>query len=240
MTTQQPTYRRPLNPHQHLVLQQLYTFRFATDELLATSTKNVTRRFVHERLRILVEQEYIGKRYDSSYKLLGKPATYHLLEKGIAVLAEDPKRFSKQILRRIKKDDLASDRFVRHCLSIYRAAMQLKRMHGNDLKFFTASGLNAFDYFPKPLPDGFASKNNEYYMIECFDNTMPESVMRQKITKYVDHFDGGDWTPDSPYPTVLLICRDERLRNKVEKWVTKSLDEGWSNELDIKTLLTSR
>jgi hypothetical protein len=235
----QPTYRRPLNQQQRNILVLLFRFRFGTSTLFSQSL-STSLRYTHERLRILVEQEYIGKRYDTSYKLAGRSAEYYLLPKGIEVLAEDID-LSPKVIKLIAKDVNASDRFVRHCLSIFAANVQLKGLHGNQLHYRTRSDYAGNKLFPQPLPDGYAFIEKQgkrtHYFIECFDGTMPESVMRATITRHIEFYDNDNWTSDTLYPTIVLICRDERLKTKVEKWVQKAIAEGWSNDLRFELLL---
>ena len=234
-----PTYRRPLNQQQLVILTTLARFRFGTSILFAASL-NSTQRSLHTRLRILVEQEYIGKRYDNSYKLAGKSAEYFLLSKGIAVLEENGIASPKQATL-LAKDFNASDRFIRHCLCILAASVQLRTMYGDKLQFRTRSDYAGNKLFPQPLPDGYAfiEKDSErtHYFIECFDGTMPESVMRATITRHIEFYDNDNWASDSLYPTIALICRDERLKTKVEKWVQKATSEGWSDDLRFELLL---
>ncbi len=235
----QPTYRRLLNQQQRDILALLARFRFGTSTLFSQSL-STSLRYTHERLRILVEQEYIGKRYDNSYKLAGRSAEYYLLPKGIAVLAEDID-LSPKVLKLLAKDINASDRFIRHCLSILAASVQLKTMYGDKLQFRTRSDYAGNKLFPQPLPDGYAfiEKDSErtHYFIECFDGTMPESVMRATITRHIEFYDNDNWNSDSSYPTIVLICHDERLKTKVEKWVQKAVAEGWSDDLRFELLL---
>lgn len=234
-----PTYRRPLNQQQRDILALLARFRFGTCTLFSQSL-STSLRYTHERLRILVEQEYIGKRYDNSYKLAGRSAEYYLLPKGVEVLAED-NDLSPKVIKLLAKDVNASDRFIRHCLSIFAAHVQLNSLHGNELQYRTRSDYYANTLFPRPLPDGYAfiEKQGErtHYFIECFDGTMPESVMRATITKHIEFYDNDNWTSDTPYPTIVLICRDERLKTKVGKWVQKAIAEGWSDDLQFELLL---
>jgi len=79
------------------VLKQLYRFRFGTTDLLARSLDLKDGRYIHTRLEALIAQEYIGKNYDSSYKLDGKPATYYLLPKAFAVLRKQHKATGKEL-----------------------------------------------------------------------------------------------------------------------------------------------
>lgn len=237
-----PTYRRPLNLRQQDILATLARFRFGTNALLSQSL-DTSLRYTHERLRILAEQEYIGKRYDSSYKLAGRPAEYYLLSKGIEVLAADDSSFSPKVLKLLNKDTNASERFVRHCLSILSASVQLGGLYGSGLQCRTRSDYHANMLFPQPLPDGYAFIQNKdtrtHYFIECFDGTIPESVMRTTITKHIEFYDNDNWTSDTPYPTAVLICRDERLKTKVDKWVQKAVAEGWSDEVRFESMVVS-
>ena len=238
-----PTYRRPLNTQQLAILTLLARFRFGTSILLAASL-NSTQRSRHTRLRILNEQEYIGKRYDSRYKLAGRSAEYYLLPKGITVIQEND-TISPKLAKLIVKDEHASDRFIQHCLNILATSAQLKSMYGDKLQFRIRSDYAGNELFPQPLPDGYAfienpkTKTRTHYFLECFDGTMPESVMRATITKHIDWYDNDNWTTDAAYPTVILICRDERLKTKVNKWIQKVLDEAWSDDVRFETLLAS-
>ena len=151
--------------------------------------------------------------------------------------------YSPRFLKLLTKDSDASDRFIRHCLSILAANTQLKKLYGNELQFRTRSDYAGNELFPQPLPDGYAfienpkAKVRTHYFVEVLDGTMPEPVMRATITKHIDWYDEDNWTTDVAYPTVLLICRDERLKAKVEKWVLKALDEAWSDNVQFEILL---
>jgi hypothetical protein len=98
------------------VLKQLYRFRFGTNDLLARSLDLKDGRYIHMRLDALVRQEYIGKNYDRSYKLKGKPAIYYLLPKAFAALKQqskaDGEELSLKTLRNAHRDKEASER---HC-----------------------------------------------------------------------------------------------------------------------------
>lgn len=79
------------------VLKQLYRFRFGTSDLLARSLDLKDGRYIHMRLDASVKQEYIGKNYNSSYKLEGKPATYYLLPKAFAALKQHAETDDKEV-----------------------------------------------------------------------------------------------------------------------------------------------
>jgi hypothetical protein len=243
--TIQPSHRKALNQKQLQVLYALYKFRFGTEELLAIYT-NSGRRYTHERVRILIEQEYIGRRYKSSYRIAGKAARYYLLPKGVEVLKRHPEHFDKGVLRNIRRDVDASDRFARHSVNIFTMYGRLKELYsepsGGNFHFYTRSYMigEKAEGFPKSLPDAFASFRTSsdhelrHYLIECFDDTMPQSVMKKRIEQLVDHADSGDWTLTKDYPTILLICETDRLQKNVERWARQELEKSWIDKLDIR------
>lgn len=245
----QPTKRKALNKDQLNILYTLYKFRFCTTDLLRTTqSKQISRQYMNTRLRILCEQEYIGRKYDSSYKLQAKFAQYYLLPKGIEILKQHPEYFNAQVLRNIKKDTSASERFVRHCINIFSVYAKLKEQYGktsdSGFYFYTKSYMVGYivDSFPKPLPDAFVSfkvsadRQVRHSVVECFDDTMPHSVMRRKIERIIDHADGGEWSLTASYPEVLLICETERLKKNVQQWAKQEYDRGWSNDLVINVV----
>ncbi|MGI0133909.1 MAG: replication-relaxation family protein, partial [Candidatus Micrarchaeaceae archaeon] len=238
MRTARPSRRKQLNPEQRRILYALYKFRFGTTDLLRTTQhKSITRRYINTRLRILCEQEYIGRHYDSSNRQHAPYATYFLLPKGITYLKESPADFQKNMLRNIQKDreQSPSSRFIRHNLAVFATYAQLIKQYGGTFKFYTKSYLSlpAFDSLPEKRPDAFVAGSfgtptAEQYIIECLDDTMPYSIMKQKIARLVDHADGGIWPSEKPYPTLLFVCQNEQLKKHVQRWATKTIADGWT------------
>ncbi len=240
-----PTHRKSLNPEQLKVLDALYHFRFGTTDLLSgMMSKHTSRRFMNERLRVLCEQEYVGKRYDSSYKLQAKFATYYLLPNGINVLKQQPDTYQPKMLRNIRKDINASDQFIEHSLNVFAAYASLKTIYRLSFTFGTKSNLSHpnFDYFPETLPDGYVTyrtKNGlpKHFMLECFDDTKPQKILRQRIAQIIDHEYTDGWKGDEPYPEILIVCDTEVLRQKAQKWVDKIIEDEAVE--DMKFYVTS-
>jgi hypothetical protein len=94
--------------------------------------------------------------------------------------------------------------------------------------------------FPKPSPDAFASFRTiadhrlKHYIIECFDDTMPQSAMRKRIEQLIDHADSGEWELTKEYPNILLVCETERLQKVVRRWAVSGIEQGWANDLVIE------
>lgn len=240
-------HRKTLNSKQLQILYALYKFRFGTEELLSQDSGN-SRRYTHERVKLLVDQEYIGRRYETRYKLAGRAAEYYLLPRGIGVLKQRPADFKQQVLRKIRKDVNASDRFARHSINIFATYTKLKELYGeasgNGFHFYTKTYMigDKAEEFPKPLPDAFASFRTtqnlrlKNFLIECFDDTMPQSAMRKRIEQLIDHADSDEWTLTKDYPDILLVCKTERLQNNVTRWAKQESEQSWQIDLTILAL----
>jgi len=233
MPNPEPTHRKTLNKDQLQILYLLYKFRFGTTELLVKSQNNkITRQYMNVRLQILCDQEYIGRKYNGSYRLAGKPATYHLLTKGIKLLKQRPDDFNPKVLKNIANDRKAKDRFIGHCLGVFDIYCLLKRFYGEELKFFTGSYLKLpqFEYFPQPLPDAYLSfSQGKHFLLDYFESTLPFFVLKKRIAYYVSYAEDNLWSKKSQMPVILLVCDTEGLRKKVEAQVMSALDRTWKD-----------
>jgi protein involved in plasmid replication-relaxation len=243
MTDIQPTHRKALNKSQLQILYLLYKFRFGTTELFVKSQNNkISRQYMNVRLRILCEQEYIGRKYDSSYKLSGKPATYHLLPKGIKLLKQRPDDFNPKVLKNIGNDRWAKARFINHCLVVFDICCTLKKLYGDELKFFTGSYLKLpkYEYFPQPLPDAYLSFKQDkakHFLLDYFESSVPFFVLKRRVKYYVSYAEDNLWSKKSRLPAILFVCDTEELRKKVETEVVKALDRSWE---EVRFALATR
>jgi hypothetical protein len=173
-----PSYRRPLNSKQLDILRLLYRFRFVTSNLLTPTLKLKDPSKTNQRLRILTDQKYIGRRYKSEYRLLGKPASYHLLPDGIKALKQIPdNKFSAAVLHNIRKDFDASDQFIDRQLGVLSTFCHLSAQYGVGLRFFTQSELRKYSYFPKPLPYAYIrlrmGDSEKQFFLEVINDSQP-------------------------------------------------------------------
>lgn len=222
------------------VLKQLYRFRFGTSDLLARSLDLKDGRYIHMRLDALVKQEYIGKNYDSSYKLEGKPATYYLLPKAFAALKQyvktDGKEVSLKSLRNAYKDKEASERFIAKKLAVFTIYDKLRASYGESLGFWTKEQLNfdKYDYFPELKPDAYLTITPEgprprdrCFFLNYLDDETPFFVHVRRLQKYVDYVEAGEWeeATDSKLRGVLIVCESTSLLKRVRKKLAQIVDE---------------
>lgn len=241
MNKTEPKHRRKLNDEQLEVLELLLKFRFVSNDLIAEYFGKKDRSFVFKRLKILLEQGLIGKRFDSSYRIQGKPAAYYLLPAGARKLQERRDSEDEAVnVKSIYKDKTVSETFIGHSLSIFAAYNQLKAQYGSKLDFFTKSDLARYEHFPKPLPDAFLTletKNNtRHFFVEILEDSQPFFTAVRKIKKYIDYKDSGEWAvTEAEFPTILFICESASLQKRLQKHTTKMLDKALVDDFAFAT-----
>lgn len=219
---------RKLNQNQIDVLLLLYKFRFATSNLLTQKLKLQHRNSINSRLQILEDQEYIGRRYDKSYKMMNKPASYLMLPKGFAVL-RGMEGISNNVLKNMYKDVQATDGFVERSLTIFGLYNKLESIFGQRFDMFSKSELTDMENMPEVLPDGLIRlktsdsprAKEHYFFLYYAEERQPLFAISNLITKQLEYGDSEDWNNlfDKP-PAVMLICdsptRERRLHRQSE------------------------
>lgn len=211
---------RKLNKGQVETLKLLYRYRFITSELLARAEGQKHIQVTRSRLATLEKQGYIGRRYDSSYKLLGKFAAYYLLPKGLQFLKSIDVADSRAI-KMMYNDPKASDKFVDFCQAVCRTAQSLVSFYGDEARVFTRTELLEYYYFPDPQPDLYLSikrKTTRHYFVDLYDDAIPAFVPVKKIKKYAEHYESGEWeSTGSDYPEVIIACTSDTAERRLRK-----------------------
>jgi hypothetical protein len=231
MTTKLPKYRRPLNTHQLAILNTLYKFRFTTASLLADNQQAKHTRVISNRLKILVDQGYVGMNYDSSYKIQGKPATYYLATDGVKYLRQQPYT-QESALRSIYQDKRAKDSQIQHRLNVFKTYITIKQQCPDRFKFYSKTELMNKPYIPKTRPDAYLSdtKSDKNYFLDYLEDSMSFWALRKAIKRYLTFAELEIWQkhkPEQPHPEIMFVCESEKLRRKVIGMVNRELDKSY-------------
>lgn len=236
-----PKYRRPLNPNQLNTLLFIFKFRFVSSQLLASAFGNKSRRSTHQTLQTLEEQGYLAKRYDSSYKLQGRQATYYLLPKAVHEI-QTRYKLNQSILKTYLRNSTVSDSFIEHHLDVLKSYIHLKDLYHNQFHIFSKYELADFDYFPTPRPDLYlnrikplSNKPNEY-LLDIYSNT-PLFAIRRRVDNLINHFESFTWqgTKDSLLPTLLIAAPNTKFEGKIQSFAIKHLDVSEASGLSFYT-----
>jgi hypothetical protein len=235
-----PPSNTALSSKQLAILHYLYRFRFSTSQLLAT-TLHKHSETIRERLTTLLAEEYIGRRYKSEYHLLGKPAVYYLLPKGIKALRSlTGDSYSPQVCRNISHDKNASDEFIAHCLAVFDIYVQLHTRYGSDLLFYAKADLYDYNDFPDPRPDGYfrfgAGEEEQQYFLEILDTTKHMNIKKNRIKDYVKYARIGDWKENTAteLPHTILVCQSPGQVWKIRKFADMCVENAYQEGLAVK------
>lgn len=238
-------YRRPLNNQQVIVLHSLYWYRFCTSKQLAASLKKSNHKTIQNKLQVLEDQEFIGKRYDKSYKLAGRPAEYFITPKGARALEKaKPDTTNDWATKSLYKNRTVSDDFLKHCVAIRDIAIRLFGLYGEQeaikLQPITKTYMVQYDNYPSWAPDLYVqyhpTKNTTcHYFLDIWDGTKPFFVTVRKTQNYAKFKEEGEWIEDTPFPTILAICEDKRAQTKLNRQMKRILSDTWDDELVFAT-----
>jgi hypothetical protein len=229
---------RKLNQNQIDVLLLLYKFRFATSNLLTQKLKLQHRNSINSRLQILEEQEYIGRRYDKSYKMMNKPASYFMLPKGFAAL-RGMDGISNNVLKNMYKDAQATDGFVERSLVIFGVYNKLESIFGQRFDMFSRSELTGMENMPEILPDGLirlktsesTRANERYFFLHYAEERQPLFAISNVITKQLEYGDSDDWQELFGKPPVtILMCNTTSLERRLHRQAGRVEDDAAKNQ----------
>lgn len=238
-------HRRKLNTEQILVLELLYRFRFGSNELFAWYFEKSDRSFVHRRLAILQELGFIGKRFEPSYRLRGRPVAYYLLPDGARMFNQCNDRGYEVNIKAIYKDGTVSERFIDHCLAVFTVYSKLVDEYGEDedMDFFSRAEQANYANFPKPLPDAYVrlwvDDNAKHFFIDVIDDDAHLLIdASKKIKRFIEYKKSGDWVliDKAPFPKIIFVCNTEQAAQKVQKRCDAILRKTWLLDIEFEVV----
>lgn len=236
-------YRRPLNAQQIRTLHALYWYRFCTSKQVVRVLGRTDPKAIQNKLKVLEEQQLIGKRYDKSYKLAGRPAEYFITPKGARALETARPGFTNEWANKsLYKNKTVSDDFLKHCIAISDVSHKLRGVFGDSTKLaaYTRTYMIECQGYPTWLPDlrleipkrgGTPAK---HYFLDIWDGTKPFFVMVRKTQNYVKFREDGEWN-QGKFPAILAICEDTKSQKKLSRQMKRILNDAWDDELVFAT-----
>ena len=237
-------HRKNISEGQLAVLRLLYKYRFGSIELLRISLGLNEGPGLYKKLEILIAQGYVGKRFESSYRIKGIPAAYYLKPSGLKVLQALPEySISDSLIKYSYSDKRRSLVHITHCLQVYGALSKLHRLYPG-LRVFTKRELAGQKHFPEELPDALVSlklegKTKPYrWFLDILADWTPRHKLDKKVAGYDEFFDNEDnyWgTSHHPLPVMLLLCESGTFERRVQRLVSRKLQGAEVNELKYYT-----
>ncbi len=223
------------------ILLLLYKFRFLNTHQIQKLLNYHYPQTVQLLLKDLREKEYVTYR-DFDRKKFGdntKPAIYHLTKLARRKL-KTHKKCDLSVLNKVYQQP-ESLPFIYRYIFLADVYLNLRSQEGEEkLKYFTQDELKKYDYFPKPLPDGYiairGTKKTKRYFLFLLDERAPWYALEHKVKRYLDYVDDNSWADHThdPLPSFLLIAPHERFKKKIFNLISESLVTNGSFYLATK------
>jgi len=230
-----PIRRNQLNAKQIQLLKTIYKFRFTTLSLLA-QYRNSDKSSLNRNLQRLVDQQYLIKQYNNSYRIDRKGARFSLAPKAITWLMKNSDLNHKTLHAMYNKSE---EPFVLQSLAIIEAAISIKETYPDTFYIYSASEIARDIDFPKPRPHLYLrrietddQKTNEYF-IELHHTNQPY-LIRQRFKELVQHYDDEGW-PDGNYPGLLFVLGTARQESSFARFAREVLDGAGIDDLQVLT-----
>ncbi|MBA3723502.1 MAG: replication-relaxation family protein [Candidatus Levybacteria bacterium] len=234
--------KKDITNTQNTILFLLYKFRFLHTHQFQKllNHKNHTR--INTWLTELTEKEYLQRYYDKQ-TIIKKPAVYTLTKKARKLL-KSTNSYSLAILNKIYREKHRSQTFIDHCLLIADVYLTLlsQKKHDETITFETKNTLTDYDYFPQDILDAYIAIKRPQGIKRCFttiiDPTPRLYIAKGIVRQYFAYCQSSEWeeSTDKPFPSMLLICPDEKVKRMLTYYIAKILNE---EQADIKFYLST-
>ncbi len=217
-----------LSSQQIAILELLYTFRYGTVSTLQSALNVSNRISVNQSLHLLEKRSLVGRKYDTSYKLILRGAEYYLLPDSFTVL----KQLSKgnvYTFRSYRRNNQMSDAYIKHCLSVFQIRNTFYNWYPNAVDIKTK-----FDRIPhnnatlQPAPDAIVGyKNNVYqptttvHFVELLDYSKITSYISSMITKYITYTFTSNFNQMNASIQVMCFCPHPFIMKVLQKHVRR-------------------
>ncbi len=225
-----------LSSKQLHTLKIIFKFRVVTSSLLATY-RGVNKNSLNRMLQDLVDQKYLNKQYDNSFRIDRKGARYSLAPKGITYLTKNTD-LSKKALHAMYNQK--SESFTQHCLVTFEVANRIKRAHPDEFYIYSSTEIAGDSDFPLPRPHLYLrrqepsdTKPNEFF-IEINHDSQP-FLVRKRFNKLLEHYDDEGW-PDGDYPALLFIMANDRQAKTFLEYAKSVFESTGIDDVDISAI----
>ncbi len=221
------------------ILILLYRFRFLNRIQIQALLNHKDYKRINVWLKDLTNKNIIGRHYVNKIRENNKPAIYYLATKSKEIL-KDNSKVNEKLLKRVYREKTRSQRFIDH--HIYLADFYLnllKTIIDEKLHFFTKTDLSTHYYLPYKRPDAYIArekgKNIKRYFLEIIDEKTPRFILRSLVDKYIDYYFTDKWQEKTshPFPSILIACQSEDIKEYLEKYINQVLEEEPESEVEF-------
>lgn len=222
----EPSTRYKISDSQYRILYWLFKYRFLTSDLIAGLAKK-DRSTIYERLAVLVDQGYVVKKYNNTYRIDRRPASYYLAAAGIRYMKQ--KGYKRTQIHYKNKDftEAQIDQYYRYPIF----SMAIRANYPGIFRTQSKYELDPEDEI-KPIPWLYFSqpehKDAPYFYLEYFPARELGWIIRKRINQHTYQADEVDYR----YPYLLLVAGNDNTEKRIVKMTAELL---WDSEIFTTT-----
>ena len=256
MRRYEPKNRYTISKNQTVLLLWIMKYRFVSSDILAECLHK-DRSTIYERLSVLVDQGYVAKLYDKTYRFRQRPVIYYLAPAAIRYL----KKAGYERTQLHYKNKNITDEQIDEQLLLGKLARTIQKPYSKHFALYTKYQFGADDFYLTPPPYAKLVGSTDYipdYFIEYFAPFYESWKIRKRINQHAEYADEHD---DETYPHLLLVCGNsstekrvvrltanmlpdfeifttttERLQSDSKKVWLKPYEVDWDEELELHSL----
>jgi len=184
----------------------------------------------------------IARRYDKSYKIDRRPASYHLTPLGLRYLREHG--LNNAVLHARYKDSSVGQNFIDQHLSVVTGLLSIRKQFQDTFQFFTRYETHDQDDFIDPRPDLYLKRRETHpnkpdeVFVEFIPPHQQNWLTKKRIDEYIKHSEEEGWKTDT-YPAILFYVISQNTVEILQAYATKKKDELYieDEELSLSCLL---
>lgn len=215
MRRYEPKTRYKLSDTQEKLLRYVLKYRFVSSDLLAACLFK-DRSTIYERLSVLVDQGYLVKLYDKTYRFRQRPAIYYLAPAGIRYLNKHG--FERTQLH--YKNKQFTDEQIDEQFLLSELARAAAKPYRDKFGLYTKYQRGSDDFYlsPPPYAKLIADSNDTPdFFLEYFPPYHQTWKIRRRINQHSDYADEHD---EYAYPYLLLVCGNQSTEKRVVSMTT--------------------
>lgn len=209
MRRYEPKTRYKISKSQIELLLVVLKYRFVSSDVLA-GCLGKDRSTIYERLSVLVDQEYIVKLHDKTYRLRERPAIYYLAPKGIRHL----KNIGQERTQLHYKNKTFTDEQIDEQFLLGELARTIQRAHEDRLGLITKyeHGEDIFYVSPPPYARLIGANDTipDYFM-EYIPRFYESWKLRRRINQHTQAAEESEYT----YPYLLFVTGNTNTERRI-------------------------
>ena len=242
----------PITNRQQDILQLIYLFRFLDRTQIQSFLGHKDKKRINAWLNDLRDKQYLGCIYTRTLGPNTIPAVYFIGLNGLRYLKTTDYADVAQLTKRYR-DSIRKPGFVARNLAIATCALDLQQASSETITYKYSMST---DYQDPASPHNFVAESGlepallifersgqktKPYLLDIFDQSLPQYRIRTKLKTYLEFFRSGEWEIKThlPRPILMFVCPDTHHLILTKRYLIRLMrEQGMHLSVEFTTVGT--